>query len=66
MKNIIEGYNEPIFNFFEYAWVEIIRATVFLNGLIDQEHLDESKRYCATYSHWTYLVELVYLPLVIL
>ena len=34
MKNIIEGYNEPIFNFFEYAWVEIIRATVFLNDLI--------------------------------
>ena len=49
MKNIIEGYNEPIFNFFEYVWVAIIRATVFLNDLIDQERLDESKRYCATY-----------------
>ena len=34
MKNIIEGYNELIFNFFEYAWVAIIRATVFLNDLI--------------------------------
>ena len=51
MNNIIEGYNEPIFNFFEYACVTIIRATVFLNDLIDQEHLDESKRYRATYSH---------------
>ena len=40
---VIEGYNELIFNFFEYAWVAIIRATVFLNDLIDQERLDESK-----------------------
>ena len=39
---------------------------LYLIDLIDQEHLDESKQYRATYSHWTYLVELVYLSLVLL